>query len=110
MLFQTEIIKVRHNFVVWLIILAALLCPLLVTFDFIDHAKDISQSHTNPWNSLWKETIRGFVVFIGPFMIVMLTCMFMNIEHKYNAWKYLLTLPVKKTTLFTNKLLMNLLL
>jgi lantibiotic transport system permease protein len=110
MLFQSEIIKIRHNFVLWLILLAGLTVPLLVTFDFIDHAKDISGFHSNPWNNLWGETIRGFVVFIGPFVIVMLTCMFMNIEHKYNAWKYMLTLPQKKSSLYLNKLVMNLLL
>lgn len=110
MLFRSEIIKLKHNFVLWLIVLAGLTVPLLVTFDFIDHAKDISESHSNPWNQLWDETIRGFAVFIGPFVIVMLTCMFMNIEHKSNAWKYMLTLPQKKSTLYFNKLLMNLLL
>jgi hypothetical protein len=36
--------------------------------------------------------------------------MFMNIEHKYNAWKYMLTLPQKKTTIYFNKLSLNLLL
>jgi hypothetical protein len=110
MLFRSEIIKVRHNFVLWLIVLAGLTVPFLVTLDFIDHVRDISQFHSNPWDDLWNETIRGFAIFIGPFVIVMLTCMFMNIEHKYNAWKYMLTLPQKKSTLYLNKLLMNLLL
>jgi lantibiotic transport system permease protein len=108
--FRSEFIKVKHNFVLWLIVLAGVTVPLLVTFDFIDHAKDISESHSNPWNALWGETIRGFAVFIGPFVIIMITCMFMNIEHKYNAWKYMLTLPQSKSTLYLNKLLMNLLL
>ena len=110
MLFRSEFIKVKHNFVLWLIVLAGVTVPILVTFDFIDHAKDISESHSNPWNALWDETIRGFAVFIGPFVIIMITCMFMNIEHKYNAWKYMLTLPQSKSTLYLNKLLMNLLL
>jgi lantibiotic transport system permease protein len=110
MLFRSEIIKIRHNFVLWLILIAGLTVPLLVTLDFIDHAKDISTFHSNPWNNLWGETIRGFAIFIGPFVIVMLTCMFMNIEHKYNAWKYILTLPQKKSSIYLNKLLMNLLL
>jgi len=110
MLFRSEIIKVKHNAVLWLMVLAGLTVPLLVMFDIIDHVKDISESHSNPWDTLWYEAIKGFAVFIGPFVIVMLTCMYMNIEHKYNAWKYMLTLPQKKSTLYLNKLLMNLLL
>jgi hypothetical protein len=91
-------------------VLAGLTVPLLAMFDMIDHVKDISESHSNPWDILWQESIKGFTIFIGPFVIIMLTCMYMNIEHKYNAWKYMLTLPQKKSTLYLNKLVMNLLL
>ncbi|NML40032.1 ABC transporter permease subunit [Chitinophaga sp. G-6-1-13] len=110
MLFRTEILKIKHNFILWLIVTATFLVPLLTTLDFIDHAKDVIASHSDPWPLFWKEAIKGFTVFVGPLVIIMTTCMYMNIEHKYNAWKYLLTLPLQKSTVYVNKLLMALLL
>lgn len=110
MQFQTEVLKIKNNFILWLIAAAAFLVPLLTTFDFIEHAKDVMAAQSNPWHDFWKEAIKGFTVFVGPLVIVMVTCMYINIEHKYNAWKYLLTLPQKKSTVYFNKLLMNLLL
>lgn len=110
MQFQTEILKLKNNFILWLIAAAAFLVPMLVTFDFIEHAKEIIEAKANPWPDFWKEALKGFTVFSGPLVIVMVTCMYINIEHKYNAWKYLLTLPQKKSSIYFNKLGMNLIL
>lgn len=110
MQFKTEILKIKNNFILWLITAAAFLVPLLTTLDFIEHAKEVMDAQMNPWPDFWKEAIKGFTVFSGPLIIIMVTSMYINIEHKYHAWKYLLTLPQKKSTIYFNKLGMNLLL
>lgn len=110
MQFYTEILKIKNNFILWLIAIAAFLVPLFTSLDFVTHAPDIIAAHGDPWPVFWREAIKGFTVFIGPLIIVMVTCMYMHIEHRYYAWKYLLTLPIQKRTIYFNKLLMTLLL
>lgn len=108
--FCTELLKVRNTFAPWLILFAAFVIPLILFIEYTEHRKDIVFiSGSNPWDIGWNKCLKGSSIFIFPCVIVMQTALLMNIEHKFNTWKYLLTLPVHNGMIYLSKLLVNIL-
>lgn len=103
---STEFIKSKKTFAWWLVIVGAAFTPFFVSFIFLSKWRHlIPQPGHNPWDEFtemsWK--LMGFMY--TPFFVVLLTCLFFNIEHKNNTWKHIFTLPIRKGNIFFEKLL-----
>ncbi|WP_286850803.1 MULTISPECIES: ABC transporter permease [Sphingobacterium] len=103
---STEFIKSKNTFVSWLVILGAAFMPLFVSFGFlIKWEQLIPEQGKNPWDDFTEMSWRGMGFLYTPFFVVLLICLFLNIEHKSNTWKHIFTLPISKGTIYFNKLI-----
>jgi lantibiotic transport system permease protein len=111
LVFSAELLKVRNTFAPWLILFAAFVVPFILFVEYMEHVKEInSVPEINPWDEGWSKCLKGSSIFIFPCVIVMETALLMNIEHRFNTWKYLLTLPVPTGFVYLSKLLINMIL
>jgi hypothetical protein len=102
---STEFIKSKKTFAWWLIILGAGFMPAFVSFVFLSKWKHlVPQQGHNPWDDFTEMSWKGMGFLYTPFFVVLLTCLFLNIEHKNNTWKYIFTLPISKNSIYFNKL------
>ncbi|QEC66373.1 hypothetical protein FRZ67_03295 [Panacibacter ginsenosidivorans] len=105
--FQTEIIKIKNSFAVWLIILGAAFIPL---FFFLHHIYDwddyLPKPGENPWNEYFRKGFNGVHFTFLPLLIVLLVSLLLNIEHKSNTWKHIFVLPISKSKIFFSKYLL----
>ncbi len=102
----TEFIKSKKTFAWWLVILGAAFMPVFVSFVFLSKWKHlIPQQGHNPWDDFTEMSWKGMGFLYTPLFIVLLTCLFFNIEHKNNTWKHIFTLPILKSRIYLNKLL-----
>ncbi|MGH2642563.1 MAG: ABC transporter permease [Chitinophagaceae bacterium] len=102
---STEFIKAKRTFAWWLVIVGAGFMPAFVSFVFLSKWKRlIPQQGHNPWDYFIGMSWKGMGFFYTQFFVVLLICLFFNIEHKNNTWKHIFTLPVSKTTIYFNKL------
>ena len=107
-IFYSELLKVRNTFAPWLILFAAFVVPFLLFIEYMEHQQQTNYiPGINPWDIGWSKSLKGSSIFIFPCVIVMQTALLMNIEHKFNTWKYLLTLPVRNGIIYLSKLLVN---
>ena len=111
LVFWSELLKVKNTFAFWLVVFGALCIPLFVSIEFVNQAsKIVNPPGINPWDYGWIRSIRGVAIFASPATIIILTALLLNIEYKNNAWKYILTLPVSKASIYINKALVAILL
>ncbi len=103
---STEFIKSKKTFAWWLVIIGAGFMPAFVSFVFLSKWKHlVPQQGHNPWEDFTEMSWKGMGFLYTPFFIVLLTCLFFNIEHKNNTWKHIFTLPILKSSIYLNKLL-----
>jgi hypothetical protein len=104
--FQTELIKAKNTFALWLTIAGAGFIPVLFLIAYIAKwEKFIPKDGQNPWNGLFTNAFIGVSFFFVPMFVILLNCLIFNIEHKSNTWKHLFTQPISKATVFLNKFL-----
>ncbi|TAN01098.1 MAG: hypothetical protein EPN39_03030 [Chitinophagaceae bacterium] len=102
---STEFIKSKKTFASWLIILGAAFMPVFMSFIFLSKWKRFIPQHgQNPWSTFAENSWKGMGFLFISFFVVLLTCLFFNIEHKNNTWKHIFTLPVSKSSVYFNKL------
>lgn len=105
--FNTECIKIKKFFALWLVILGAAFIPFFFLLNHIYEWKDyLPKPGENPWNDYFRKAFNGVHFTFLPMLIVMLVALLLNIEHKSNTWKHLFVLPVSKTTIFLSKYLL----
>ena len=103
---STEFIKSKNTFAWWLVFLGAGFMPFFVSFVFLTKWEHlIPQNGQNPWGDFTEMSWKGMGFLYTPFFIVLLICLYLNIEHKNNTWKHIFTLPVSKTSIYFEKLL-----
>jgi len=102
---STEFIKSRKTFAWWLVILGSGFMPVFVSFVFLSKwERLVPQPGHNPWDDFTEMSWKGMGFLYTPFFIVLLTCLFFNIEHKNNTWKHIFTLPITKSNIYLSKL------
>ena len=106
--FRAEILKVKRTFALWLTILGALFVPMIYFLIMLNRPaffipKDPAKE--NIWVKYYENAWQSTSFFLLPFFIILLTTLIVQIEHKSNTWKHLLTLPVPKWVIYINKLL-----
>jgi hypothetical protein len=105
--FRTEIIKSKNTLALWLVMLGAAFIPFLFFLIYINRwERFVPKPGVNPWTEFIDSNFRTGSFLLIPFFIVLLCSLVVTIEHKSNAWKHLLTLPVTKGTIYLNKLLL----
>lgn len=104
--YQTELIKSKNTFALWLACLGAGFMPALMFVVYLTKWETfVPQKGANVWNQFSFANLQGVSFFFIPFFVVLLCSLVINIEHKSNTWKYLLTLPVSRLSIYVNKLL-----
>lgn len=102
----TEFIKIRNSFARWLILLGGFIMPAFVAFVVLTKWKHIArEAGDNPWRLFAEMSWKGMSFFYSVFFIVLLTCLYFNIEYKNNTWKHIFTLPIGKRQIYLNKVL-----
>ena len=101
----TEFIKAKNTFAWWLVILGAAFMPLFVAFVFLSKGEYlVPQQGHNPWDDFTEMSWKGMGFMYTPLFIVLLVCLFLNIENKNNTWKHILTQPISKSGIYIGKL------
>lgn len=104
--FRSEIIKSKNTFALWLVLFGAAFSPALLFLIYLNRpANFIPKPGQNPWDFFMSNGLQFISFFFIPFFIVLLCGLVVSIEHKSNTWKHLFTLPVSKSTVYVNKLL-----
>jgi len=104
--YRVELVKLKNSFAIWLVILGAAFIPFFFFLNHIYEWKDyLPKRGENPWNEYFRKAFNGVHFTFLPLLIVLLITLLLNIEHKSNTWKHILTLPVSKATIFFSKYL-----
>lgn len=100
-----EFQKIKHTFTYYFTIISAVLIPALIfVVQLIQPERYIPSANTNPWDTLFTSNISLIATFFVPFYIVLAVALNLNIEHKENAWKKILLLPVSRTSIYVSKI------
>lgn len=101
-----ELKKIKSSFALWLAILGAGFIPLFMLLVYINKWKHmVPKLGENPWQVLSNIAWKGNSFMFIPFVIVLMSCLLQNIEHKNNTWRLLFTMPISKGVIFINKFL-----
>ena len=107
--YRTELMKTKNSFAFWLVILGALFIPAFFVSNIFYHWHDyvhyLVVDNPNPWNEYSRKLFNGVHFTFLPLLIVLITALVFNIEHKSNTWKHIFVLPVSKTKIFIAKYL-----
>ena len=107
--YRTELIKTKNSFAFWLVILGAVFIPVFFVSNIFYHWRDylhyLVLENPNPWNEYSRKLFNGIHFTFLPLLIVLITALVFNIEHKSNTWKHIFVLPVSKTKIFIGKYL-----
>jgi hypothetical protein len=106
---KAEYIKSRGTKLLWI----TLAIPTLITFFAFLIAQNMpakAAEKVNGWNQLMDTTLSLVSFNILMMSIISIISLAVQTEHKANAWKHLLTLPVPNWTIFLSKYLFIILL
>jgi hypothetical protein len=107
--YRTELIKTKNSFAFWLVILGALFIPAFfvsnIAYHWDDYVHYLVMDNPNPWNEYSRKLFNGVHFTFLPLLMVLITALVINIEHKSNTWKQVFVLPVSKTKIFISKYL-----
>lgn len=107
--YHTELIKTKNSFAFWLVILGAVFIPAFfvsnIIYQWHGYVHYLVEENPNPWNDYSRKLFNGVHFIFLPLLIVLITTLVFNIEHKSNTWKHLFVLPVSKTKIFVGKYL-----
>src|SRR5258706_9945724 len=107
--YRTELIKTKNSFATRLVILGAVFIPAFFVSNIFYHWRDyvhyLVAENPNPWNEYSRKLFNGVHFTFLPLLIVLITALVFNIEHKSNTWKHIFVLPVSKAKIFIGKYL-----
>lgn len=86
---RSEFLKIRRTSIIYLVIIAALVIPLVLSFDHDFDPKD----PTNGWDNYYREGFMIFVFVFLPLFFVLASTLLIQIEVRNNTWKQVLTSP-----------------
>lgn len=103
--FQAEQIKSRRTLALYLSVLGPTLAVALSLFslamiDGIGRARGIA-----PWQAYMQPALAIWFSFILPLVITLQAAQAAQLEHGNNKWKHLLSLPVRRSSLYLGKCL-----
>lgn len=103
---QGERLKLRRSRVLALVAGGALLTPAIVLAIRLLNPESLPAVYAGPgfWARLWRDCWESMAIFFLPMGAILLVSLVTQIEHRGNAWKQVLTLPVSAANVWTAKL------
>ncbi|HEU5291171.1 MAG TPA: ABC transporter permease [Cyclobacteriaceae bacterium] len=86
---RSEFLKVKRTSIIYLVLIAAFVIPLVLAFDHDYDPKDPA----NGWDNYYREGFMVFVFVFLPLFFVLASTLLMQIEVKNNTWKQVLASP-----------------
>lgn len=103
-LLRAERLKLRRS----LGLLMTLACPAMVVAlmaAMVLRQKAPSAFDASAWEALWAGSTALWSYFMLPLYVALVTCLVNGAEHKAEAWRLMLTLPISRGQLFLAKAL-----
>lgn len=96
--------KIKNTPIVWVVIFAGIITSIIVSGVYLINVIGTVDLGINPWESFLSKSFAANSIFIMlPFIILMTTYM-CHLEIQSNGWKFLYTLPLKRTEIYLSKL------
>lgn len=102
--------KIKNTPAIWLILLAGLLTTTAVSIVYIVDIMSTIELDANPWDSFINRSFAVNAIFIMLPFIILLTTYICHLEIQSNGWKFLYTLPLKRSEIYLSKLIVIILL
>ncbi len=103
---QSEWLKTRRSAASWLCLAGGCFLPLLFLAGFLLKHSDLNSiSGGNAWLILASQLWHFMGILFLPVGIVLAASLLLQIEHRNNAWKQLMTMPQSDASTFSAKLL-----
>jgi len=106
---RADIMKARRTVLVPIVFLAPLLTFLYECTNFLVRIEVMIQQAEEKQTGLWQIFLydKQFILSLTiPLSITLAASVIANIEHQGNAWKQLLALPIKRSSIFVGKFLL----
>ncbi|MCB0509474.1 MAG: ABC transporter permease, partial [Bacteroidetes bacterium] len=103
--FQSEWIKTKNSFIVWLTISGALFIPVLILISRLVQHSNTAMMNSTPriWMKLFTKHWQFMSTLILPTGIILASSIITQIEFRNNTWKQVYTSPQKLSTIFWAK-------
>lgn len=105
-LLSAEYLKTRKTWAFWLSVFGGILIPAFMFLVVKSQPGIVTNPMNNmPWYTFLKYNWQTVATFLLPLFVVLVTSLVVQIEHRANAFKKLLTLPHSRIAYFWAKLL-----
>jgi hypothetical protein len=101
----TEAAKLRRTLALWMAVLAPLVIVGLYFLVGIAGPGPLVRPGTDSWVSLTRNTVQLWTLLMLPLFITLETSLLAGLEHNERNWKFLLSLPIPKWTIYVAKLI-----
>lgn len=103
-LLQAEYIKTKRTWAFWLSILGGMLIPTIMFLVLRSHPEMLTKGMSNmPWYMFLKYSWQSVATFLLPLYVVLVTSLVVQVEHRANAFKKMLTLPYSRAGYYWSK-------
>lgn len=102
---MTEAAKLRRTLALWMAVLAPMVIVGLYFLVGIAGPGPLVRPNTDSWVSLTRNTVQLWTVLMLPLFITLETSLLAGLEHSDRNWKFLLSLPIPKWTIYVAKLM-----
>ena len=101
----TEVAKLKRTLALWMAILAPMVIVNLYFIVGIAGPGPLVRPGSDTWALLTRNTVQLWTVLMLPLFITLETSLLAGLEHSERNWKFLLSLPIPKWTLYMAKLI-----
>ena len=103
---SAEYMKTKKTWAFWLSVFGGILIPAIMFLVVRSHPEIVSNRMSNmPWYLFLKYNWQSVASFLLPLYVVLVTSLVVQIEHKANAFKKMLTLPYSRASFYVSKIL-----
>jgi len=103
--FKAELLKIKSSSFFWILILFGIGLSVFTLLMYLLGPEAYVSIGENPWGAYLNQNLNYFSLIVYPLAIIVVSSMVINLEHKSDSWKMLLTLPNLRWQIFTGKLL-----
>ncbi len=101
----TEVAKLKRTLALWMAVLAPLVIVNLYFLIGIAGPGPLVRPGADSWVSLTRNTVQLWTLLMLPLFITLETSLLAGLEHSDRNWKFLLSLPIPKWTIYVAKLI-----
>ena len=106
----TEVAKLRRTLALRMATLSPLVVVGLYFLVGMNGGGALVRPGADPWASLTRNTVQLWTLLMLPMFITLETSLLAGLEHNERNWKFLLSLPVPKWTIYVAKLIVTIVL